>query len=82
MKNKNKKETAQEVLSPVIEKQEQAVAEKVEVVNKKKRYHKKPKAVVVEPVAEELTPVVVVSVIKKKNWIQRQVTKFLLWYNA
>lgn len=82
MKQVNKqKETAKEVLTPVIEKPVELV---VPAKPKRKRYHKKPKQVVID------TPLVDVIVEKDEltpikphlNWFQKQWNNFVLWYNA
>lgn len=75
MKNKNKKETAKEVLTPV-EKTVELIQE-APAKAKRKHYHK-PKskvAVVVE------TPVIEVVAEVKKTWFQTKFPKLSAWLN-
>jgi len=80
MKTEKNMETAKEVLTPA----QKSVESITPAKPKKKRYHKKPKQVVID------TPLVDVIVEKDEltpikphlNWFQKQWNKFVLWYNA
>lgn len=75
MKNKNKKETAKEVLTPT-EKTVELIQEAP--AKPKRKHYRKPKAKT--PVVVE-TPIVEAVVEVKKSWFESRFPKFYEWLN-
>jgi hypothetical protein len=83
MKKVNKEVASTEVLNPQVKTVETPTVE-IPAKPKKKRYHKKPKQVVIDtPVVDVIVEKVELTPIKPHlNWLQKQWNKIVLWYNS